>query len=328
MAEEKQRTTGQLAKDVAKRVMTGLPEMIGQAVYNDPMASSTTKLPPAAEGMVASAMGEAMSPALGAYTFLRDAFVAARDRDPAMALAAAFGLVTPFSGTAAREAGEKLREFINTKKLLPGDNPKSLDFQKALDEFVEEFPEDTQAILAAGDDTLDMGREIPGTIGGAAEEYYPGGSAKPGTLEAFLEDPSFGDVNPPGFDPAGPRTVVAPYDLEHAAKRSRTFMDENPDFAEYLKSSEFTEGRPYGGRPVDMDVEAMEDSRLLSPRYKRTEDPMLVTNEEAMELRRQLELEAFDPDRDLPENLPPLENEVRSMRMDGMGAGPKPRKSK
>ena len=317
MADNEEKSASELAKEVAKSVFLGLPGAIGQAMYDDPMASSTVNLSPEGEEMGGSMMAE-MNPAIATHAFLRDAYLSARDRNPGLALAAAFGLVTPFSSSQAKAAGKMLRKFINTKKLLPGDNPKSLDFQKALDEFVEEFPEEAQAILAAGDDTLDMGREIPGTMGGAAKEYYPGGGAKPGTLQSFLEDAS-----DRGFEPSRPRTVVAPYDLEQAAKRSRTFMDENPDFADYLKSSEFTEGRPYGGRPVDMDVEAMEDSRLLSPRYKRTEGPMIVSKEEAMELRRQMGLEGFDPDLDLPENLPPLENEIRSMRMDGMGAGPK-----
>ena len=322
MAEEEEekesRSTTQMTKDVAKSLFLGLPGAIGQAMYNDPLASSTVNVSPEGEEMIGSMMAET-NPAIAAHVFLRDAYLAARDRDPGLALASAFGLVTPFSSSQAKAAGKMLRKFISTKRLPSGDlSTNHLGFKKALDEFVEEFPEETQAILSAGDDTLDMGREIPGTMGGAAKEYYPGGGAKPGTLESFLEDAS-----DRGFEPSGPRTAIAPYDLEQAAKRSSSFMDENPDFEEYLKSSEFTEGRPYSGRPVDMDVEAMEDSRLLSPRYKRTEDPMLVSKEEAMELRRQLELEAFDPDLDLPENLPPLENEIRSMRMDGMGAGPK-----
>ena len=324
MAEEEEekesRSTTQMAKDVAKSLFLGLPGAIGQAMYNDPLASSTVKLSPEGEEMVGSMMAET-NPAIAAHVFLRDAYLSARDRDPGLALAAAFGLVTPFSSSQAKAAGKMLRKFIGTKQLPSGDlGTNHLGFKKALGEFVEQFPEETQAILAAGDDTIAMGKEIPGTVGSAAREYYPGGGAKPGTLDSFLEDAS-----DRGFDPPGPRTVIAPYDLEQAARRSSSFMDENPDFAEYLTSSEFTEGRPYGGRPVDMDVEDMADSRLLDPSYKRTEGPLDVSKEEAMELRRQLELEAFDPDLDLPENLPPLENKIRSMRTDGMGAGPKPK---
>ena len=207
-------------------------------------------------------------------------------------------MITPFSTSQARAAAGKLRKFIDSKvgKTQRYESIED-DFQQALSEFVEEFPEDTQAILAEGRPSIfEPGRdatgrvEIPGSQGGTGE-FLPGSGGsrskqKPGTLARALDERDYtenydgpfhqidGGAEPTGaFDPGGPRAVVDHGDLRKQAMHSEKFMEENPDFAAYLKKQGVTGELPYGGKPIDMDVEELGDTDVsLSDYYKGKRD--------------------------------------------------------
>jgi len=286
MAEEESKSIGQMAKDVASRVI--------QHIRDNPREGygGTSGVKPDDPGAQEAAEG------VNPMQDMIDLYRSVRDVDPGLALAAGFGIITPFSGSQAKAGAKALREFITGKKLGP--NPDPTKFRNALEEFVEADPESTQAILAGGDEFLGSG-DIQGMATSASKELLPGGGPKPGTLDAFLHD---AQRTPPG-KPGGPYTQVKKSELEAAAtgdmgRYGSQFMEDNPDFATYLKSPEYREGIPYAGKPVDMDVEDMADSRLLSPSDKRTEGSLDVSKEEAMELRRQMGFDDFGRNDELP----------------------------